>query len=167
MVALPLSGLRGSCLWSGLSRSPAETDRIGHLLATHLSPGDVVTLDGPLGAGKSHLARAMVRTLLDDPSVEVPSPSYTLVNVYQGAGVEIWHADLYRIADGSELDEIGLEDALESGILLVEWAARWPDLPAEALRITIEPRGDDSRALIIASAAPRWQALPAALEARA
>lgn len=124
--------------------TPEETDAIGRRLAPVLVPGDVVALHGPLGAGKSHLARAIIRARLGDPQAEVPSPSYTLVNIYSAPGGEIWHADLYRI-DPEEMGEIGLADSVGHALLLVEWAERWPDLPARRLGIALAPAGDGRR----------------------
>lgn len=121
------------------SRDLAHTVAIGQALSGVLAPGDLVTVSGPLGAGKSELCRATVRALMGQPMLDVPSPSYTLVNVYDGPECEIWHADLYRIGDASELVEIGLEDAVPASIVLVEWPERWPDLPPRRLEITIDP----------------------------
>ena len=100
-------------------------DRLGGTLAARLRPGDVVAVAGPLGAGKSQLCRAIVRALLRDPGAEVPSPSYTLVNVYAAGDLQVWHADLYRISEmPDELQELGLEDAADA-IVLIEWPERW------------------------------------------
>ena len=81
-----------------------------------------MALEGPLGAGKSAFARAMVRALLGDPKAEVPSPTFTLVQPYERKGApDIYHADLYRLSDAQELYELGLEDARADTIMLVEW----------------------------------------------
>ncbi|AEQ53489.1 tRNA (adenosine(37)-N6)-threonylcarbamoyltransferase complex ATPase subunit type 1 TsaE [Pelagibacterium halotolerans] len=101
----------------------AATDAIGAAIAAHLLSGDVVTLKGDLGAGKTALARAIIRARLDEPELEIPSPTFAIVQPYRG----IIHADLYRLADESEIDELGLiED--EGDIVLVEWPERAPSL---------------------------------------
>ncbi len=135
----------------------AETEALGVRLSRALSAGDMLTLSGPLGVGKSHLSRAIIRSILDDPLAEVPSPSYTLVNVYQAGVVEIWHADLYRLGDPSELAEIGLEDALESALVLVEWPDRWPDLPPRRLDLTLSFAVDDTRLITAEAHGSDWE----------
>jgi tRNA threonylcarbamoyl adenosine modification protein YjeE len=142
--------------------APADLDAIGSTLATALAPGDVVALHGPLGAGKSHLARAVIRNLLGDPEAEVPSPSYTLVNIYQSGRGEIWHADLYRI-DPEELVEIGLDAAPPGAILLVEWAERWPALPPRRIDIDMAFAPDGGRAITLTPAGAGWDAVLRAL----
>lgn len=134
--------------------TPAETDAIGCALAPALAPGDVLALHGPLGAGKSQLARAVVRARLGDPAAEVPSPTYTIVNVYAAPGGEIWHADLYRV-DPEELGEIGLPEALDHAILLVEWAGHWPEMPARRLDIALAP-ANGGRSLAITPQGGGW-----------
>lgn len=145
------------------SRSAAQTDAIGAALARGLGAGDLVTLRGPLGAGKSHLARAMVRTVLGAPGAEVPSPTYTLVNVYEDGRVPVWHADLYRLGDVDELAEIGLEDALGDAMVIVEWPERWPDLPARRLDISLSVLSEQSRRLTLTPLGPGWDPLLRAL----
>ncbi len=138
------------------SESPEATEAIAARLAAQLGGGDCIALHGGLGAGKSLMARAIIRTVLHDPDHEVPSPTYTLVNVYEAAGFEIWHADLYRIADADELNEIGLDQALEHALVLIEWPERWPGgLPAQRLDVHIEGSGE-ARQIVFA---PRggWQ----------
>jgi tRNA threonylcarbamoyladenosine biosynthesis protein TsaE len=144
--------------------TPDETDAIGRALAGALAPGDLVALRGPLGAGKSHLARAIIRGRLADPRAEVPSPSYTLVNIYEAEGGEIWHADLYRI-DPEELGEIGLADAPPDAILLVEWAERWPGLPARRLEIRIGFAPAGGRTLTVLPHGAGWGRVARALRA--
>ncbi len=143
-----------------------ETDAIGRRLAAVLRPGDVVALHGPLGAGKSQLARAVIRARLGDPEAEVPSPSYTLVNIYEAdvesGDVEIWHADLYRI-DPEEMAELGLADAPPDAILLVEWADRWPGLPARRLEIAIAFAEDGGRSLALTPQGQGWESALRAL----
>jgi tRNA threonylcarbamoyladenosine biosynthesis protein TsaE len=135
--------------------SPADTDAIGLALATALAPGDVVALHGPLGAGKSHLARAVIRARLADPRAEVPSPSYTLVNIYETGQGDIWHADLYRV-DPEELAEIGLADAPPDAVLLVEWAERWPGLPERRIDIALSFAADGGRDVTVTTEGAGW-----------
>jgi tRNA threonylcarbamoyl adenosine modification protein YjeE len=101
----------------------AATAALGARLAATLEPGALVLLQGGLGAGKTTLARALVRTLMGDPSLEVPSPSFALVQPYEGNGRFVLHADLYRIGDPREVDELGLFDRPDA-IVLVEWPER-------------------------------------------
>lgn len=111
-------------------------------LAGELRAGDLVTLGGPLGAGKTTFARALIRTLLSDPLAEVPSPTYTLLQTYEGPRFNIVHADLYRIADPAELAELGWEEAAENALVLVEWAERAGDILAtDRLEIDLTTTG--------------------------
>lgn len=142
---------------------PGATDALGDALAMSLGPGDLVALRGTLGAGKSQLARAIIRARLRDPEAEVASPTYTLVNIYGAMDGEIWHADLYRI-DGEEIAEIGLADALDHALLLVEWPERWPDLPERRLDIELVPAGD-GRDIRVKAHGGRWEAALSALRA--
>jgi len=108
------------------------TRRLGEDLALALAQGDLVTLHGDLGTGKSTLARALIRTLADDSGLEVPSPTFTLVQNYDGLRLPVTHADLYRISTPEEIDELGFDQALEEGVLLVEWPQKAGDLLAQA-----------------------------------
>jgi tRNA threonylcarbamoyl adenosine modification protein YjeE len=121
----------------------AATTAYGTALAADLRAGDLVLLQGDLGAGKSTLARALVRALVGDPALEVPSPSFSLVQPYEGPAGQILHADLYRLASAAEVDELGLFDRPEA-IVIVEWPERAPDLARRAtltLVLTIPPGG--------------------------
>ncbi len=111
------------------------TARFGAELATTLKPGDIVSLEGDLGAGKTALARAIIRALADEPALEVPSPTFALVQPYETPRGPVLHADLYRLAHASEVDELGLLDDPET-IVLVEWAGRAPQV-MEAVTVTI------------------------------
>jgi tRNA threonylcarbamoyladenosine biosynthesis protein TsaE len=120
--------------------SDGETTRLGAILARHLLAGDTVLLSGRIGAGKTHLARAFIQARLGRME-EVPSPSFTLVQTYDAGDAEIWHADLYRLSHPDEAFELGLEDAFETAICLVEWPDRLGTLaPAQALHIALSPQ---------------------------
>lgn len=143
---------------------PAAMDALGSLLAGALGPGDLVAVSGPLGAGKSQLCRAVVRALLGDAGAEVPSPSYTLVNVYPASRCDVWHADLYRLSEAEELAELGLEDAADNAIVLVEWPERWAGIPPRRLDVAIAPRPDDSRLVEVTPRGHGWERLASLLK---
>jgi len=110
-------------------------------LALLIGPGDVITLSGDLGAGKTAAARAMIRYLAGDGTVEVPSPTFTLVQHYDLPPYPLLHADLYRIGSPGELEEIGLDPLPEGTVALIEWPERAPDaLPADRIDIAISHR---------------------------
>ena len=124
------------------------TVRLGEDIAAAVVPGDVVALVGDLGAGKTTLARALIRAVLADPGIDVPSPTFTLVQSYDG-DLPVHHFDLYRLSSPDELDELGLGEALAAGVVLVEWPERAGDrLPADALTVTLSGDGDGRRASI-------------------
>jgi tRNA threonylcarbamoyladenosine biosynthesis protein TsaE len=115
----------------------AATARLGAAIAAGLRPGEAVCLSGPLGAGKSTLARALVRALTT-PAEEVPSPTFTLVQFYEGARLKVAHFDLYRLSSPDEAYEIGLDEALDDGAAVIEWPERLAGrLPADRLDVTI------------------------------
>ncbi len=115
----------------------ADTIRFGEDLALALKPGSCLALSGDLGAGKSTLARAFLRAMADDPDLEVPSPTFTLVQSYD-LRIPVAHFDLYRLAHGSELDELGFDEALSDGICLVEWPEMAEaELPKDRIRLTL------------------------------
>ena len=132
------------------TNSEAETQAIAHDFATRAQPGDVYCLSGPMGAGKSVFARHFIRTLLKDKDAEVPSPTFTLVQIYDLDDTAIWHFDLYRLEDAEEIYEIGWEDALFNNIVLIEWPERLASLkPPHAIDITINPISDTTRIITI------------------
>lgn len=131
---------------------PSET-ATAHLmadLALLIGPGDVITLSGDLGAGKTAAARAMIRYLAEDDSLEVPSPTFTLAQTYDLPAFQVIHADLYRVNEPSELEEIGLSPLPEGTVTLIEWPERAPSaLPADRIDIALSHRpglGSDARA---------------------
>lgn len=116
----------------------AATRALGARLGACLAAGSVVLLTGDLGAGKSELARAVIRGLAG-AEIAVPSPTFTLLQSYELPGLEISHCDLYRIGDASEVDELGLEECWQRGALLVEWPERASWLwPAERLTVALD-----------------------------
>jgi len=134
------------------------TAELGSRIARGLRPGDAVLLKGELGAGKTTLARAILRAL----GVEghVPSPTFTLVQSYQTRDLALFHFDLYRIENPRELTELGMDDALEDGAVLVEWPERgFPvRLATDALTVTLTQAGESAREARVAGP-PRWQSL--------
>ncbi len=131
------------------------TARLGRAVATALRAGEAVCLTGPLGAGKSTLARALVRTLTT-PGEDVPSPTFTLVQFYDAAGFPLAHFDLYRLTDPDEAYEIGLDEALEDGAAIIEWPQRLEGrLPPDRLDIDIRFEGDGRAAHLSAHGA--WE----------
>ena len=131
--------------------SPDDTAALAHALGSRLRRGDTILLSGPLGAGKTHFARALVQSLLDQPE-DVPSPTFTLVQTYETARGDIWHADLYRLSDRSEVEELGLAQAFDDAICLVEWPDRLgPDSPASALSLSLAYAPDEETRVLCAS----------------
>lgn len=124
-----------------------RTQAIGRALGAVLRVGDVIGLIGPLGAGKTALTKGIAAGAgVEDPR-RVTSPTFVIVNEYDGA-VHIYHIDAYRLGSAAELDALGLDEFIESGAIIVEWADRVADaLPAERLTITIEPVGEQERTL--------------------
>lgn len=115
------------------------TERLARIVAEELRPGDLVTLSGGLGAGKTTFARALVRTLAGDPELEVPSPTFTLMQVYDGVRHPIVHADFYRLSGSYELVELGWDETTENAVTLVEWPERAEDaLKLERLDIRLD-----------------------------
>lgn len=140
----------------------AATVALGVALGARLSPGDAVMLYGALGAGKTTLARGAVAGFLGREE-ETPSPTYTLVQTYEGPRGQLWHADLYRLKDPSEAEELGLEDAFTDAAVLIEWPERLAVLPARRLDIRLSQAGEGRRARLAAhgGAAPLIQDLHA------
>ena len=123
----------------------ADTERLAAALAGVVRPGDAILLSGELGAGKTALARAFLRALTDDPGLDVPSPTFTLVQTYDTPKGRVHHYDLWRLTDHRAMAELGWDDALEE-IVLVEWPDRLgPLTPPHALSVVLRPTGDDKR----------------------
>ncbi|RVP91800.1 tRNA (adenosine(37)-N6)-threonylcarbamoyltransferase complex ATPase subunit type 1 TsaE, partial [Sinorhizobium meliloti] len=128
-----------------LLKDEAATIEFGEDLALALKAGECVALSGDLGAGKSTFARAFIRAMADDETLEVPSPTFTLVQSYD-LRIPVAHFDLYRLADASELDELGFDEALADGICLVEWPEKAEEaLPADRITLTFSHEDDGRR----------------------
>lgn len=140
--------------------SPNETASLAQRLSARLGAGDVLLLSGGIGAGKTHFARALIHALQDVPE-DVPSPTFTLVQVYDTRGGELWHADLYRLTGPDEVVELGLTEAFETAICLIEWPDRLAELaPEDALSLDLTAGAEEeTRALILSWRAPRWDFL--------
>ena len=134
----------------------AATLALGRRLAALVVPGDVITLSGELGAGKTTLARGLIGGLAARAGLspeEVPSPSFPIVETYELGDLTLWHFDFYRIGEQAELEELGLSEALSTGVTLVEWPEHaWAALPEERLDIRLEWVGEGRRALLAAHA---------------
>ena len=128
-----------------VTNSAAETRELGARLAGMLKAGDVVLLEGELGAGKSELARGVARGL--GVRETVTSPSFTILNVYESGRLPLYHFDWYRIRSGDELFELGADEYLGGdGIALVEWPEQCPEaVPEDCLRIRISKEGEQKR----------------------
>ena len=125
--------------WSVELRSLEETEQFAEAVAEFLRAGDLVTLAGELGVGKTTFARALIRHLAEEPELEVPSPTFTLMQLYRGADYPIVHADLYRIRSPDELAELGWDEAADGALVIVEWAQRSGDrLPVDRLDIAFD-----------------------------
>ena len=143
--------------------SPDETARLAIHIAGALRPGDCLLLEGPIGAGKSHFARSLIQHLLGYAE-DVPSPTFTLVQTYDIANAELWHADLYRLSALEEIEELGLTEAFDDAICLIEWPDRLAELtPYHALHLALALETDlaseheDRRHLTLTWSDAKWQ----------
>lgn len=129
-----------------ISKSASETREVGVRLGHDAKPGDLYVISGELGAGKTQLVKGIAKGLDVADWEYVLSPSFTLVNVYEGRHT-LCHADLYRI-EGEESEGLGIEEYLEKAVVAVEWAERavWPE---GAIRITIEVTGEEERRIVV------------------
>ncbi len=104
--------------------SEKDTQALAASLANQARVGDIIYLKGTLGMGKSTFARAFIRHLADNPHLEVPSPTFTLVQSYTDISLPVWHFDLYRLNSPEEIEELGLDEALSTAVSLIEWPER-------------------------------------------
>ena len=142
---------------------PAGMERLGRLLSGTLSAGDIVALDGPLGAGKSVLARSVIQSLCPAED-DIPSPTFTLVQTYEPEdGTPLMHFDLYRLEAPDDALELGIEDAFGDAVCLIEWASRLgPLLPRQALRLSIDPSAGEAGQewrIVSLSGGARWHSV--------
>lgn len=138
--------------------SPEETTRIAIAIGATLGPGDCILLSGKIGSGKTHFARSLIQSLLLSPE-DVPSPTFTLVQVYETDRGEVWHSDLYRLSAVEEIEELGLAEAFTDAITLVEWPDRLgPLAPKNALLVHFEtdPAQECLRVLAFRWSDPKW-----------
>jgi tRNA threonylcarbamoyladenosine biosynthesis protein TsaE len=133
-----------------LSTSEAETDALAAQIAATLRPGDVLALDGPLGAGKTRFVRGLVAALGASPRL-VSSPTFVLLHIYPTPTLTVYHLDAYRLRSEADLEAIGFTElATSDGLTLIEWADRAPGLlPAHARHVRIEPLGETQRQFTI------------------
>jgi tRNA threonylcarbamoyladenosine biosynthesis protein TsaE len=136
------------------SSSEAATMAIAEALARTLSPGDVLLLHGGLGAGKTAFVRGLAVGVGLDEDV-VSSPTFTLVHEYRGGRVPLFHADLYRLPNGAAIDDLGFDEALDEGVLAIEWPERLRQAPSGAVDVRLRITGPDSRAITITRPAAR------------
>jgi tRNA threonylcarbamoyladenosine biosynthesis protein TsaE len=133
----------------------AATQALGARLGARLAQGDVVCLAGNLGAGKTTLARGVIEAWTGRPE-EAPSPTYTLVQTYEGPRGELWHVDLYRLKRAGDAWELGLEDAFAAAATVIEWPERLEgQLPRDRLDIELRSEGEGRRAALTARGAWR------------
>ncbi|MGI3169798.1 tRNA (adenosine(37)-N6)-threonylcarbamoyltransferase complex ATPase subunit type 1 TsaE [Pseudooceanicola sp. C21-150M6] len=127
------------------TNSPEQTAGLAQRIGAMLQPGDTLMLDGPVGAGKTHFARSLIQSVLDEPE-DIPSPTYTLVQIYETRIGEIWHCDLYRLTSAEEVVELGLDAAFDTAVCLIEWPDRLGDqAPADAVQLGFTVTDDRSR----------------------
>jgi tRNA threonylcarbamoyladenosine biosynthesis protein TsaE len=129
-----------------ITTSEEETSEAGRSLAAELHAGDILLIEGPLGAGKTAFVRGLAEGLGGDPG-DVSSPTFTILQQYAG-GVALYHADLYRLTP-AEVADLGLDETGVDGVLAVEWPDRWHHAPATALRIVIDDQGGTDRRISI------------------
>ena len=131
-----------------ITHSPEETEKIGEALAKNLQPGTILAYRGDLGAGKTAFTRGLARGL--GCKETVTSPTYTIVNEYLGGRLPLFHFDMYRLASSDDLWDIGWEDYLErEGVCAVEWSENVQDAMEDAITVTIEKLGENTRQITI------------------
>lgn len=133
-----------------LSQNEEDTSACARILADMLDPAAVVCLRGDLGMGKSVFARSLIRHLSGNPDLEIPSPTFTLVQTYETSETEVWHFDLYRLKQSEEIYELGWEEALGQSLCLIEWPERIEELlPPRRIEIQLKTMGGNQRQIIV------------------
>ena len=140
-----------------ISNGPLETKAFALRIRENLQDGDIVLLKGEIGAGKSHFARSIIQATMDKVE-DVPSPTFTLVQTYDTTIGSIWHADLYRLNDQSDIFELGLIDAFGNEIVLIEWPDRLGYLePQDALTVEITILEKNKRKITFSTTSSDWR----------
>ena len=146
-----------SAAWRRVGVDETELAKLAELIALKLRAGDAVLLVGDLGAGKTTFARSLIRTLLDDPEAEVPSPTFSILQPYDTPRLWLSHFDLYRLTSLDELREIGFDEALDRGAAVIEWPERAPDeMPADRLTIELAPGSTPDLRDVTVEASGSW-----------
>lgn len=138
--------------------SPEETSEFAAKLGGILRVGDTVLLDGPIGSGKTHFARSLIQSAQINPE-DIPSPTFTLVQVYDTQIGEIWHTDLYRLTGLDEVEELGLTEAFETSICLIEWPEKLgvlKPISALTLEFSTDIKHENTRILNLSWSNPVW-----------
>lgn len=154
------------------SASPEHTTQWATRFAQHLAAGDCLLLKGEVGAGKSHFARALIRAILptEQAHEDIPSPTFTLVQTYTATRATIWHCDLYRLSDENEVEELGIAQALDTAICLIEWPENLGhNTPARHLEVTLSQSkiAEDARIISVVPMGENWDWLAAMVPDRA
>ncbi len=138
--------------------SPEDTAVFAARVGATLVPGDILLLEGEIGSGKTHFARSLIQSLMAEPE-DVPSPTFTLVQAYDTPQAEIWHCDLYRLSAVEEVEELGLTEAFDTAICLIEWPGKLgPLTPETAATLTFktDPNTTGIRHLTLSWSDPKW-----------
>ncbi|MBL8637013.1 MAG: tRNA (adenosine(37)-N6)-threonylcarbamoyltransferase complex ATPase subunit type 1 TsaE [Alphaproteobacteria bacterium] len=134
------------------SLSEADTIKLAEICAGDIQSHDILLLEGDLGSGKSFFTRALIRSVLEDPSLMVPSPTFTLLQTYEGPKGSVFHYDLYRLKDPEEIFNLGWEESLAEGVVIVEWPDRLgPYRPHKSLALKFENQAgtEDARKITL------------------
>ena len=148
---------KSSVIFTTCCKTETDTALLGAKLAPIMKKGDVIALEGPLGSGKSVLARGFIRSLCGQDTI-VTSPTYNLVQVYVCSVFEVWHCDLFRLEEKDEIFEVGLDEAFENAVTIIEWPSQlgcW--LPDRRLRISFKGEELDGARCIVFEGNSRWQ----------